>query len=97
MDLILTGISGVVYYIDDILITRINGAEHLQNLNKVLHHLSHHGLTLKKEKCFFLQHSVEFLGHRVDAAGLHPIAEKLEAVKQASPPCSVKQLCSFLA
>ena len=88
MDLVLTGISGVVCYIDNIIITEVNDAEHLQNLNKVLHHLSHHRLTPKKEKCSFLQPSVEFLDHRVDAAGLHPIAEKLEAGEQAPTPRS---------
>lgn len=66
-------------YIDDTLITSANDEEHLQNLEQVLQQLEAEGVRLKKSKCQFLKPSVEYLGHRVDAAGLHPTTDKLKA------------------
>ena len=63
MDTILQGIPSVICYLDDILITGRNRAEHLRNLEEVLRRLQKHGVRLRKEKCRFLQESVEYLGH----------------------------------
>ena len=43
-----------------------------------------------------MQSSVEFLGHLIDADGLHPTQEKLRAVLQAPAPRNSKELRSFL-
>ena len=42
--------------------------------------------TTKKEKCQFLQKSVEYLGHRIDQTGVHTSAEKVKAVVNAPSP-----------
>ena len=76
MDNILQGMTNVICYIDDILITGINDNQHLENLAEVLRRFEKHGLRLKKSKCMFLQTEVEYLGHKVDAAGLYPTKEK---------------------
>ena len=47
-----------------------NDEEHLDAL-EVLQRLTSFGLRLKKEKCLFLQPSVEYLGYIVDKDGLH--------------------------
>ncbi len=39
-----------------------------------------------------MQSSVEYLGHRIDAQGFHPIAEKVRAVLEAPSPKSVTEL-----
>ena len=96
MDTILQGMTNVICYIDDILITGINDNQHLENLTEVLHRLEKHGLWLKKSKCMFLQTEVEYLGHRVDAEGLHPTEEKRKAILQAPHPQNQQQLRSFL-
>ena len=44
----------------------------------------------------FMQSSEEFLGHLVDADGLHLSADKLRAFLQAPTSQSVQELCSFL-
>ena len=54
------------------------------------------GLRLKKSKCVFMAASVEYLSHRIDAQGLHPIPEKVEAVKNAPRPKNVTELKSYL-
>ncbi len=59
MDKILHGLHHVVWYVDDILVTRATDEEHLSNLDKVLRHLEKHGLRARMSKC---QDSVEYLG-----------------------------------
>ena len=48
MDTILQGLPGVMCYIDNILVTGANYAEHLKNLEAVLKRLQQYGLRLKK-------------------------------------------------
>ena len=96
MDTILQGLSGVKCYIDDILVTGATDQEHMRNLECVLKRLQTHGLRLKRDNCSFLEPSVEYLGFRVDAVGLHPSLDKLRAVTQAPKPWNVQELRSFL-
>ena len=86
----------VVVYIDDILITGRTDEEHLENMEKVLQRLQQYRLRLKKEKCFFLQPSVEYLGYIIDAEGLHATPQKIEAIVNAPQPRNVQELRSFL-
>ena len=39
---------------------------------------------------------MEYLGHRIDAQGLHPTSDKLLAIKDAPSPRNVTELRSFL-
>ena len=96
MESLLSGIPGVVVYLDDILVTGPTEEEHLATLDKVLQRLSEAGLRLRKEKCVFLAPSVVYLGHRLDAQGLHPVAEKVKALQEAPSPKSVSELKSYL-
>ena len=59
MDTILQGIPGVICYLDDILVTGRDEADHLNHLAAVLERLQQHGVRVKREKCAFLQTSVE--------------------------------------
>lgn len=43
-------------------------------------------LRLKRIKCVFLAPLVVYLGHVIDAQGLHPIQEKVKAVQHAPKP-----------
>ena len=71
MDMVLQGIPHCICYLDDILITGGSDSEHFRNLEEVLRRLQDHGIRLKKEKCHFMRESVEYLGHHVDARGVH--------------------------
>ena len=86
MESLLNGIPKVVVYLDDILITGSNTDKHLQHLSEVLRRLQDAGLRLKADKCEFLSSSVVYLGHRIDAEGLHPTPDKVEAIRQAPTP-----------
>ena len=77
MDSILHGIPHVVCYIDDILVTGTSEANHRENLEEVLRRLQENGLRLQCSKSYFFQPSVEFLGHVIDADGMHNSTKKV--------------------
>ncbi len=51
---------------------------------------------MKRSKCAFMQKSVEYLGHRVDAEGIHASPEKVEAILKTPQPKNVQQMRSYL-
>ena len=96
MDTLLQGLPGVICYLDDILITGATAAEHVANVEEVLSRLKQHGIRVKPSKRKFLADSVEYLGHRIDAEGLHTTEVKSQAILQAPTPRNVTELRSFL-
>ncbi|MEO0454888.1 MAG: ribonuclease H family protein, partial [Verrucomicrobiota bacterium] len=86
----------VCAYLDDLLVTGRNPQEHMSNLEEVLKRLDDAGLRLNREKCTFMSSNVEYLGHRIDAEGLHPTKRKLEAIMKAPVPTDVSQLKAYL-
>ena len=93
---LLQGIQKVVVYVDDILVTGSTDEEHLQNLVEVLKRIQKAGLRLKKEKCEFLAKSVVYLGHKIDAKGLHPTIDKVDAITKAPTPQNCSELKAYL-
>ena len=96
MENLLQGISGVLVYIDNILVTGKTVEDHLANLRAVLTRLEDASVRLKCDKCSFNIPSVEFLGHRVSAKGIQLTRKKVEAIRDAPEPTDVSQLKSFL-
>ncbi|XP_016417301.1 uncharacterized protein K02A2.6-like [Sinocyclocheilus rhinocerous] len=96
MDQVLSGLSGVQCYFDDILVTGKTEAEHLSNLDSTLQRLKEYGLRVRKDKCEFFKQSVEYLGHVIDADGLHKAPSKVRAVLEAPAAQNVSQLRSFI-
>ena len=97
MENVLQGIPNVIVYIDDILVTGANEEEHLKTLSLVLDHLEKDGFRARKSKCQFMVPSVSYLGHLIDQFGLHPLQEKVKAVKEAPNPKNVSELKSYLS
>ncbi|XP_064479035.1 uncharacterized protein K02A2.6-like [Ornithodoros turicata] len=96
MEQVIAGIPSVACYLDDIIVTGKNDTEHLKNFEQVLERLRQFGFTLKKEKCAFMQHQVEYLGHVVTAEGFGPSAKKVSAILNMPPPTQVSELRAFL-
>ena len=53
-------------------------------------------MQLKLYKCSFQQEKVQFLGHVIDAEGVHPSPEKVQAIVEGLSPADVTELRSFL-
>ena len=96
MENLLRDIPHVTVYLDDVLVTGKDDREHLAILDIVLDRLGQAGLRLKKTKCQLMQQSVEYLGHVIDAHGLHPTVNRVRAIQEARAPENVTELRSFL-
>lgn len=96
MEQILEGTPGVEVFIDDVLVAGQDQAEHDQRVMKALERLQQHGLRVRADKCSFSQSSVTYLGHLIDAEGLHVTPKRIEAVQAAPRPENIQQLKSFL-
>ena len=86
----------VVVYLDEILIYSRNMQDHQQHLRLVLELLRDHKLHAKHSKCEFGLKQVDFLGHVVDAHGIHMDPAKVQAVTQWPVPRTAKHVRSFL-
>ncbi|KAK3802598.1 hypothetical protein RRG08_041454 [Elysia crispata] len=88
-------VSGCVNYLDDVSVTGKNDEDHLRNLHKVLSICEEKGLSLRRDKCEFMQQEVTFLGYRLDKNGVYPLADKIKAIRDAPTP-NTQELRSFL-
>ena len=96
MEQIVQGLPMVAVYLDDILVSGRTYKEARVNLVAVMGRLQTAGLRLILEKCTFMQKSCVYLGHRLDAEGIHPTNEKLLALQQAPIPTCVTELRSYV-
>ena len=96
MDTVLQGLPNAICYLDDILVSGATKEEHLHNLEMVLQRLEQYNIRAKKAKCAFMCDAVEYLGHRIDADGLHTLSSKVKAIQDAPQPQNVQELRSFL-
>ena len=96
MEQLLQGIQKTAVYLDDILVGGGSKQEHKELVTRVLQKLSDAGLRLEKSKCTLGADSVTYLGYIIDASGVHPTGEKVEAIRDAPAPRNVNELRSFL-
>jgi hypothetical protein len=92
MDGLLQGIEHCAAFIDDVIVTGEDDESHKQNLRAVLQVFKEAGLTCNESKCSFSKDSVAYLGHRIDAEGLHPLEDKVLA-EPLPPEMRVFELC----
>ncbi|KAJ4437488.1 hypothetical protein ANN_17632 [Periplaneta americana] len=65
-------------------------------LTEVLRRLEEAGLTVSERKCKISRESLNVLGFKIDANGIHTRDEKIKAVRDAPRPTCVQELQSFL-
>ena len=80
----------------NILIVTDTQEEHLDILDLVLTRLEEHGLQDREVKCVFGFQNVTYIGHYLDADGIHCTKDKLEAIMNMRAPENVTELQSFL-
>ena len=88
--------KSVLVFLDDILVFSRTKEEHIAHLREVLLRLRKQQLYAKRSKCEFLKAEVEFLGHRIGAAGLSVSQDKVQAVRDWPTPNNVHDVRSFL-
>lgn len=85
-----------VVYLDDILIFSTSLDEHLLNLGKIFNRLRETKLKIQIDKCSFLQHQTEFLGHILTPQGVKPNPKKVEIIQNLKTPNTQRKIKSFL-
>lgn len=96
MDCILHDLQGVSCFFDDFVIQGGTYREMIHNLKAVLDRLRKHDLHVNKNKCQFLLNSISYLGHVINADGIHPMPEKVEAITKTLRPKNTSELRTFL-
>jgi cleavage and polyadenylation specificity factor subunit 1 len=89
LDRLFFDIPCVFVYLDDLLVASHSVEEHRVHLRAVLQRLHDNGLVINVGKCVWGQSSLEFLDHQVSAAGVAPLASRIEAVKNFPCPHTV--------
>ena len=83
-------------YIDDILVASSSAKEHRRHLRLLFKRLAEHGLVVNIAKCKFGVDVIDFLSHRVSAAGIEPLPECVDAIRHFPQPLDAKALSKFL-
>ena len=83
-------------YLDDMIIYSKTEDEHLVRLRAVLEQFMENGLKLKPSKCNFFRTEINYLGHKVSAAGMEPGTEGLKGITEIAPPATYTQVHKFL-
>ena len=96
IDQVLRGLPFCYAYIDDLLVASSSPEQHQEHLRQVLQRLSEHGMVINPSKCQFGTAELDFLGHRVSTQGIHPLEEKVRAIRDFPQPTSLRKLRTFL-
>ena len=89
-------LNEVLVFLDDLIVFSDTLEEHEARLMKVLNRLKDYGLKLSPGKCHFFKTSVKYLGHVVDARGVHTDPDKVSALRDWPCPLNRKELKCFL-
>lgn len=93
---VLTGLTGVFNYLDDLLVYGSDQKDHDANLKAVLHRLREHGLEINHEKSCFAKSEVTFIGHVISKGIIKPMLDKVKSIREFRFPESAEELRSFL-
>ena len=74
----------------------VNNEECICVLAEVLNRVKQTGLHLNSTKCEFMSPFVTYLSHCIDAQGLHPTSDKVDAIQKAPTPKNLTQLRAYL-
>lgn len=94
MSAMVDDLPGSAAYMDDIIISGQNEAEHEKNLHSVLKRIREYGFNLRFNKCKCYMSSLKYLGFVIDGEGLHP--ERIVSVVKMPAPTDVTTLRSYL-
>lgn len=93
---VLSGLEGVLWYFDDIVIFGKNYEECLHNLLACLQRLQNNNLHLNMEKCLFFKTRIAYLGFIIEGQKIRKDPRKISAIVNAKRPSSYKEVKQFL-
>jgi hypothetical protein len=80
-------------WMNDIVICSRNHKEHVIHVRQAL---QDNGLVIHAEKCVWGVQELEYLGHKISAAGLLPLPSHVAAIQDFPRPSIIKELQAFL-
>ena len=90
------GVDFVFPYIDDIFIASTTLSQHRHDLRVVFERLRENSLAINLSKCEFGKSELKFFGHIVNADGIRPLPEKIDAIKNFPLPKTAQELKRFI-
>lgn len=96
MDSLISGMPGIVCYMDDMVLYADDEEQLEERLRRVFKRFQERGLTLNKDKCVLGLKQIEILGHVISGEGIKPDPRKVDAISKAPRPENISQLRSFL-
>ncbi|XP_011858351.1 PREDICTED: uncharacterized protein K02A2.6-like [Vollenhovia emeryi] len=91
----LTDISGILVYLDDILVCGRDRSEHEKRLHAVLNRFQEWGFRLRSEKCKFHTSVVKYLGFVISSTGIKPDPTRIQPIQSMRTPRDTKEVRSF--
>jgi hypothetical protein len=91
--------TGIMPYIDDIIIASQEFDQHLASIRTVLTRFRSHNLKLKPSKCIFAAEKLLYLGMLISEKGMEPDPDKVRSLRDIPSPKSnkdVERLCGFI-
>lgn len=96
LEAVLQGLPNVKNFYDDLLLFAEDFDSLLRVLDETLERLREQSLRLNRNKCVFATSAVEFLGHKIDAEGIHKSEKHGQAIKNAPKLNTAEELQLFL-
>ena len=95
MTKVLSVVSGVESYIDNLILFSTDWKAHLRTLEKLLKRVSEANLTAGPSKCIFGAFTIEFLGHDFGYDWITSNDDNLDKIARAKRPVTKKEVRSF--
>ena len=90
------GTNNLGAYLDDVLIFTNTMTAHLDKLEAVLEQHRQAGIKIKAEKTELFKSEMHFLGHKLNAEGIHMVDSYVERILQWPRPKTIKELGSLV-
>ena len=96
IDSMISGLSGVAAYLDDVIVTGRTIEEHNAHLEALFKRILNFGFRVRLNKCNFVMPQITYLGNIIDSHGRHPDPKKIKVIQQMPHPTNIAQVRSFL-
>ncbi len=93
----LTGLKGVITYLDNILVFGATKEEHDANLDAAFSRLASKDFRLQLKKCEFTVSTITFLGHVISGDGIEPDQKNVQPILSAPTLTTETQVKSWIS